>query len=517
MSHTKHPEKHPQAIQLQAVGSLYANSMWHTQIVRIYAATGSSALAMTLWQTQILSLYLFAISGDTRLVGVAEGAQGASRLLFAVVAGVLIDACPRNTLLTATALFGLSVHAWIAALIVFPPATWHVDRMQLWCASLPVYAIYASLQMTLTDCVFADSVPSGDRVTPYTRRNMLRSACMAVAPLVQLALFFSLGTETWDEATLRPVMLCGVGIGAFSALCLASLDQRRTLGAASDALHLQRADGTRSLSTADGTLDAALLRDVASPCGCRGPGLVEPSEAEVDAAGVAAGGEGPLAECADDGDRTGGGLPQGGAADLTPAAENQGGALVRWTILCYDFVRVCSGGLVVKYWGLFFAAEYSLSPAALALLQLAVFAAMFALTFIAGRLCTDGHRRGTVCMFLLLVCDAGNFVTACVHSFSADAAGWVAREGTLNAVLGLKRSLLMDHTPKGTRGRWNAVESLQSGFWSGTALAGGFIIHACTGERCLPGDHHGYRTTFLAMAGGFVLASVAWTPLIRFR
>ena len=36
----------------------------------------------------------------------------------------------------------------------------------LWYASLPVYAVYSSLQMTLTDCVFADSVPSGDRVRP---------------------------------------------------------------------------------------------------------------------------------------------------------------------------------------------------------------------------------------------------------------------------------------------------------------------------------------------------------------
>ena len=65
---------------------------------------------------------------------------------------------------------------------------------------------------------------------------------------------------------------------------------------------------------------------------------------------------------------------------------------------------------------------------------------------------------------------------------------WIVREGSLNAVFGLKKSLMMDHTPKKSRGRWNAVDSLQSSVWAGTAAAGGFaaaaVLPARARRRC---------------------------------
>jgi len=95
---------------------------------------------------------------------------------------------------------------------------------------------------------------------------------------------------------------------------------------------------------------------------------------------------------------------------------------------------------------------------------------------------------------------------ATVPSLAVDISAWIVREGSLNAVFGLKKSLMMDHTPKKSRGRWNAVDSLQSSVWAGTAAAGGFVIHA-----------YGYRAALAVMSGGFICATLAFAPLANKR
>ena len=144
-------------------------------------------------------------------------------------------------------------------------------------------------------------------------------------------------------------------------------------------------------------------------------------------------------------------------------------ARVRWLILLYDLLRVSSGGLVIKFVGLFFSNTFGVSPVGLALLQLGCTLSMLSLTVVAGRLARRGLRRGAICLALLVICDAANIVVATAPSLAVDITAWVVREGSLNAVFGLKKSLIMDHTPKSKRGVWNAVDSLQSSVWAGTA------------------------------------------------
>ena len=115
-------------------------------------------------------------------------------------------------------------------------------------------------------------------------------------------------------------------------------------------------------------------------------------------------------------------------------------------------------------------------------------------------------RRGRVCLAMLLLCDATNFIFTCVPVLAVDLTAWAVREGSINAVFGLKKSILMDHTPKQQRGRWNAVDSLQGGIWSAAAVLGGYLSHA-----------FGYRTPLLCMSAGFVLATVTFVPVSRLR
>ena len=95
---------------------------------------------------------------------------------------------------------------------------------------------------------------------------------------------------------------------------------------------------------------------------------------------------------------------------------------------------------------------------------------------------------------------------ATVPSLAVDISAWIVREGSLNAVFGLKKSLMMDHTPKKSRGRWNAVEALMGSVWAVATMVGGFVIH-----------EHGYRAALWIMSVGFILATGFFVPLARQR
>ncbi|KAH8066897.1 major facilitator superfamily-like protein [Aureococcus anophagefferens] len=60
----------------------------------------------------------------------------------------------------------------------------------------------------------------------------------------------------------------------------------------------------------------------------------------------------------------------------------------------------------------------------------------------------------------------------------------------------IEKAVLMDHTAKKSRGRWNAVESVNRGTWAGSAAIGAFLVHDC-----------GYGAAFL-LSAAFTGASV---------
>jgi hypothetical protein len=79
-----------------------------------------------------------------------------------------------------------------------------------------------------------------------------------------------------------------------------------------------------------------------------------------------------------------------------------------------------------------------------------------------------------------------------------DVLSFIIRRSTVQGVFGVKKSLLMDHVPKKARGCWNAVDSIESSFWSGTAAVGGYVIH-----------RWGFRVNLQIMAWGYLASLVA--------
>merc|ERR1712196_189461 len=63
--------------------------------------------------------------------------------------------------------------------------------------------------------------------------------------------------------------------------------------------------------------------------------------------------------------------------------------------------------------------------------------------------------------------------------------------------------MLMDRVPKKHRGKYSAIDDLQSGFWSGSAALGGWLIHK-----------YSYRTAFSVMSAGFGLATCSWFGVV---
>ena len=119
------------------------------------------SLSQTLWHNYLLSQWLYLLSPDTRVVGLAEGAQGVCKLGAVFFFGLAVDAWPRNRMLLACAALGLVAHAVVALLVA--TSRW---QLEAWYAALGLYAIYGVGQQVLTDAVFADSVATGERAGP---------------------------------------------------------------------------------------------------------------------------------------------------------------------------------------------------------------------------------------------------------------------------------------------------------------------------------------------------------------
>eukprot|EP00939_MAST-03C_sp_MAST-3C-sp1_P003133 g3133.t1 len=182
--------------------------------------------------------------------------------------------------------------------------------------------------------------------------------------------------------------------------------------------------------------------------------------------------------------------------------------VLRWSIVVYDILRVLFGGLVDKYFGIFFQDTLHISPILAALIQMACRLCIVIVTALVGWL-SKYVPAARVCLALLMLVNVANATLAFDPYENADASKWilvaayVLRGSTLVSIFGLKHALLMDRVPKKHRGKFSALDDLQSGFWSGTAAVGGIVI-----------DDYGYRTAFAIMGGGFGLATCSWLGVV---
>eukprot|EP01071_Lankesteria_metandrocarpae_P008142 Lankesteria_metandrocarpae@DN4881_c0_g1_i3.p1 len=80
---------------------------------------------------------------------------------------------------------------------------------------------------------------------------------------------------------------------------------------------------------------------------------------------------------------------------------------------------------------------------------------------------------------------------------------FILRGSFQNAGYPIDRSIIMDYIPSKRRGIWNAVESVTSMTWSGSAVVGGILA-----------DTRDYRYTFFITACIYLVGSAVYVPLL---
>lgn len=171
-----------------------------------------------------------------------------------------------------------------------------------------------------------------------------------------------------------------------------------------------------------------------------------------------------------------------------------------------DIVTVVGSGMTTQYFSLFMLDVYDVSPVTLAFLKLGN---AFIIAFMAILTGYFGQRFGRVRSIIppKLV---GSFILLWMALTKNTKYGpkslmciaFMLRNAFMNCSAGLSRALIMDLVPEKNHGRWNAIESVQSAGWSGTALIGGFLA-----------DKWGYGSAFILTFGFHISATSAMLPL----
>lgn len=168
----------------------------------------------------------------------------------------------------------------------------------------------------------------------------------------------------------------------------------------------------------------------------------------------------------------------------------------------FAFLTSVGAGMTEKFFNLFFIEEKDFSPKEICWLQTAyplVIAGFMKLTQTCSR--TFGRAQVSLASFSCSVFCL--WLMSRLHSVPALLVIFFIRGGFANSSYPLDRSIIMDFTPSSQRGRWNAIESVTSMTWSGSAFLGGILA-----------DAKDYRFTFMITALLYSLGCVAYVPLV---
>lgn len=142
-----------------------------------------------------------------------------------------------------------------------------------------------------------------------------------------------------------------------------------------------------------------------------------------------------------------------------------------------DFITCIGAGMTVKFFNLFFIEEYHFSTADIAFVQIGYAFTIAAFTWLLGQIAKRIGRAQT--SFLSFLSNGLMlFLMARLDSLPLLLSLFMVRGGLANGTGPLDRSIQMDYTPSKNRGKWNALQSLNSLTWSGNIN----LIY----QQCLP-------------------------------
>lgn len=390
------------------------------------------ALSETSWGYAALSGYLFEVGHDNKHVGLAEGFQGIAQLAAALIAGRIADKQSRQLPLRVGALVGLVAICtmWFA---MFAPVAESSDSraFALTALGLTVWGTFRGTTMSPLDALFADSISTQERAQKQVWKYVATLVGATSGPLLASIMFMQVG-DSWTRTELKYVIAAGTAVAIIPLASLLLLRDKH-------ALHED--------------LSGPLLDLQSSTIG-----IIEADE----------------------------------ESNSINIEHEKLATRVRQLCFAADALFGVASGMTIKFFPLFFRDNTHLTPSKVNLVTICTTAFMIVFSLLAQRLAAKYSRMRVIlcCKFM------GISLLFVMSQYTAIWSDWriivpiyIARTVLMNCTAPLHKSILMDHCPKSTRGRWNAADSIVSFGWSGSAFLGGILA-----------DAHGFGFSFLITA-----------------
>ena len=405
-----------------------------------------SSASRGIWAFVILSNFIHVLTNSTVTVGFAEGIQGLSQCIFALVAGIAADRFSREFSLKLAGIFGL-VACGVAIFALNYQSSWLTQQYRYYfiVAFLCFWGAYQGIWTTSLETIFADSIATGKRSEFSTQKFILLQISSVTGPVIGILLFLYKGNN-WKYNVLKEIFLIGILLSLPSIFILFLFKDKYTLGKKSESYSPR--------------LSPPLIN-------------VEDLEDEqcenVDGEGCNV-------------NKLAFGQHEFANKHTIPSSVSKM-RYIPYILAIADVISGISAGMTVKFFPLFFADELKLSPTytngiyvALPILMsiLARGGQIVADKFL-GRICTVIVMSSGGALALIALWAIQRFLPNTIPTYAKIV---IYVLSTLqHCVRPLKKSLLMDFVPKKRRGVWNAVDSVTRFGWSGSAVLGGWIIH----------------------------------------
>ncbi|KAH9259148.1 hypothetical protein BASA81_002768 [Batrachochytrium salamandrivorans] len=420
-------------------------------------ASCTVAISETSWGYSALSGYLFDIGHDNTHVGIAEASQGICQLIAAMVAGRMADKKSRQLPLRIGVFVGF-VAIFVLWLAMYSPYATSSDTHAFWMSTLGlgVWGLFRGATMAPLDALFADSIATHERAKLQVWKYVATLVGATNGPILASLLFLQVG-DSWTRSELKYVIAAGTGFAAVPLVSLLFLRDKHSLG-----------------------------EELSGPLMGLNSNHNPQDDDEDDDAGAT------------------------GEEEEGPSAHELLASKVRQLCFGADALFGVASGMTVKFFPLFFRDNTHLTPAKVNMVTIVTTFLMIFGSLLAQKLAVRSSRMKVILIFKFIGI-ALLFIMAQFQSLWSDwriiVPIYVARTVLMNATAPLHKSILMDHCPKSTRGRWNAADSIVTFGWSGSAFLGGILA-----------DAHGFGFSFLITAAlqfvGFLLL-FALVPLVR--
>jgi hypothetical protein len=481
------------------------NSSSQKNIRLTLAFTALAFAGRSIWSQSVLATYVYLISQHNPVaVGFLTAVMGMFQLIASFPSGYLSDQrwLGRETLLQVASCIGVLAMAVTITALYLPTHKNSVAYLLLAC-SLAIWGVFWGVANTVLEAIFADSTPFGTRSKYYTQRSILINMGNTVGPLLALLYFFTLGDE-WTTRDCAKVMTLGQCICFPAVMILCCFSDTRDLDNNTE-------DSSTTATTLDNSLEEPLLgyQDSASDSD---PDDDEEEEAAAAVEDIEAA-EGTSTTDFDQATTSTSTLVSSDMASRTlfctrrkeeqqlPAEADDFSQIIYGCIpknrvapvliSISDLSSGLASGMSIRYFPIFFLDRLHLSPVQVQILYI-VTPVLQACLMKSGQYISQQWGRcqvtilhrwiGITCMFLMI---------GLAHGFDNDDNNnnnnhnnyrlliciiYILRTGFMNSTSPLTKSLLMDSVPAQERGRWTALESVNTFSWSGSAFLGGVLV-----------------------------------------